>query len=94
LQKPILKTFMDEVRSRIIKSFQTESSNQAFFDIVIRNPEIVDISMLESLVVDIKKNNFLQQRMKIIFKNFVQHSVFTNRSELLRTFKKMLSFNF
>ena len=94
MQKPILKTFMDEVRSRIIKSFQTESSNQAFFDIVIRNPEIVDISMLESLVVDIKKNNFLQQRMKIIFKNFVQNSVFTNRSEYLRAFKKMLSLNF
>jgi hypothetical protein len=85
---------MDEVRSRIIKSFQTESSNQAFFDIVIRNPEIVDISMLESLVVDIKKNNFLQQRMKIIFKNFVQNTVFTNRSEYLRAFKKMLSLNF
>jgi hypothetical protein len=47
--------------------------------------------MLESLVVEIKKNNFLQQRMKIIFKNFVQHSVFTVRSEHLRTFKKMLS---
>lgn len=94
MQKPILKTFMDEVRSRIIKSFQTESSNQAFFDIVIRNPEIVDISMLESLVVDIKKNNFLQQRMKIIFKNFVQNTVFTNRSEYLRAFKKMLSLNF
>jgi len=82
---------MAEVRSRIIKSFQTESSNQAFFDIVIRNPEIVDITMLESLVVEIKKNNFLQQRMKIIFKNFVQNSVFIVRTEHLRTFKKMLS---
>lgn len=91
MQKPILRTFMAEVRSRIIKSFQTESSNQAFFDIVIRNPEIVDITMLESLVVEIKKNNFLQQRMKIIFKNFVQNSVFTVRTEHLRTFKNMLS---
>ena len=46
MQKPILKTFMTEVRSTIIKSFQNESSNQTYFDIVIRNPEIVDITML------------------------------------------------
>ena len=61
---------MLEVRARILKALKNEVSNQAFFEMIHKYPEIVDIGTLKSLV-DIKKNNFLQQRIKIIFVNFI-----------------------
>jgi len=70
-QKPLLKTFMPEVRKRINKGFIKEVSNQAYIEIVTKNPEIVNFPTLKGLV-EIRKNSFLQQRMKVIFINYIQ----------------------
>jgi len=37
---------------------------------IIKNPEIVDSATLKNLV-SIKKNNFLQQKMKAVFLNYI-----------------------